>query len=239
MKKIISLLTVCLCFFNICVSAASLADMTEKIMNYYNEEITDDISGINKLQNRRNIHNPLLISSAVKSGVIITRNGLVNEDGTDYTPLINGLIKRYINNDNFRFVAGKKVDLLRNKNVVFDKNTFFVTENSSEDDLNYTDTYTCVTDRENKALFVWKAIDVVQPSIYRVKLYWLEADELVATEMYRKEFDLWIKKSGDFCSLDSSQISVSQDFIINNLDRYVYVFADDYGDNIVVKGISD
>lgn len=239
MKKLISLLTVCMCLLSINVNAASLTDMTEKLMDYFKVEVSEDVSGIDKLQNRRNIKNPALISAAINNDIIIAKNGLVNENGTDYTPLTDGLIKRYVNDNNYRFVSGIQVDLLRNKNVKFDENTFFVTENSEEADLNYTDIYTCVVDKNNTALFVWKAGDVVQPALYRVKMYWMEAGELIVTQIYRKEFDLWIKESRDqFYSLDSSQISVSQDFVLQNLDKYLYVFADNYGGNIVVKGIS-
>lgn len=239
MKKLISLLTVCMCLLSINVNAASLTDMTEKLMDYFKVEVSEDVSGIDKLQNRRNIKNPALISAAINNDIIIAKNGLVNENGTDYTPLTDGLIKRYVNDNNYRFVSGIQVDLLRNKKVKFDENTFFVTENSEEADLNYTDIYTCVVDKNNTALFVWKAGDVVQPALYRVKMYWMEAGELIVTQIYRKEFDLWIKESRDqFYSLDSSQISVSQDFVLQNLDKYLYVFADNYGGNIVVKGIS-
>lgn len=239
MKKILSILTVCFLSLSINVSAANLSEMTEKLMNYYKIEVSEDLSGIGKLQNRRNIKNPALISTAINNDIIIARNGLVNENGTDYTPLTDGLIKRYINDENYKFLSGKKVDLIHNQGVRFDKNTFFVTENSVEDDLNFNDIYTCVVDRENTALFVWKAGDVVKPDVYKVKLYWLEPDEVIVTEIYRKEFDLWIKESkNQFYSLNSSQISVSQNFIMENLDKYVYVFADSYGKNITVKGIS-
>lgn len=239
MKKLISILTVFTCLLSIRVNAADFTDMTEKLMDYFKIEVSEDVSGINMLQNRRNIKKPELMSTAIKNGIIIAKNGLVNENGMDYTALTDGLIKRYINNENYKFVSGTRVDLVRNKNVKFDEKTFFVTENFSQSDLNYTDVYTCITDRENNAIFVWKSGDVIQPAIYKVKMYWLEKDELIVTEIYKKEFDLWIKESKErFYSIDSSQISVNQDFILENLDGYVYVFADNYGGKIKVKGIS-
>ena len=236
MKKIICILTVCLCILNTSVSAASLEDMTKKVMDCFEIEITGDTSGINKLQNRRSIKNPALVSAAINNGIIVARDGLVNEAGKDYTPLINGLIKKYIKDDNYKFVSGKQVDLLRNKKVVFNDDTVFITEA----DLNYTDIYTCVADKDNVAIFVWKAADIKQPSLYRVKMYWMEEDELIVTEVYRREYDLWLKESKDeFYSFDVSQINLSEEFILKNLDKYIYVFADDYGENVAVWGISD
>ncbi len=240
MKRLISIMTVCICLFVTNVNAASLSDMTKKVMDYHKIEVENDFSGIDRLQNRRTVKNPVLISTAIKNGVLIAKNGLVNEDGTDYTPLINGLIKRYVNNSSYKFVSGMYVDLTRNKKIVFNDDTFFVTENSTQSDLNYKDLYTCIVNRENTALFVWSSTDIVQPAIYRAKLYWIEGSEMVVTNVYRKEFDLWLKEnSGGFYTLDSSGINVSQDFILKNLDKYVYVFADNYGGKITVKGISE
>lgn len=240
MKKLIGILAVWMCVFNLNVSASGLSDITQKLLEYYKIEVTDDVSGVSRLQNRRNLKNPQLISTAINNGIIVAKNGLVDEHGTDYTPITDGLIKRYINSNQHKFVSGKQVDLLRNQNISFTKDTFFVTPNQRADDLDYKDIYTCVTDRENRALFVWKAGEVIQPAIYRVKLYWLEGGELVVSEIYRKGYDSWIKesKTETLYTLDASQISVSDNFVMNNLDKYVYVFADNYGGNIIVKGIS-
>lgn len=239
MKKIIGILAVCMMLCSVNVSAMNFTEMTEKLVKHYDVKVTDDVSGISKLQNRRNIKNPSLISAAINSGIIVARNGLVNENGTDFTPLTDGIIKRYIKDEKYKFVSGLKADLLRNQGVIFNKNTFFVTENSKESDLSYTDIYTCVVDKSNNALFVWKAGKVVKPAIYKVKLYWLEEDEMIVTDIYRKEFDLWIKESkNQFYSLDSSQIGLSQDFIMKNLDQYIYIFADSYGENIKIWGVS-
>ncbi len=236
MKKIICILTVCMCVLNTPVSGASLGDMTKRVMDCFKIEITDDTSGINKLQNRRSIKNPALISAAINNCVIIARDGLVDEAGTDYTPLTNGLIKKYINDDNYRFVSGRQVDLVRNKNIVFNDDTMLITDT----ELNYTDIYTCVVNKDNVAIFVWKAADVKQPSLYKLKMYWIEGDELVVTEVYRKEYNLWLKESkNEFYSFDVSLINVNEEFIMKNLDKYIYVFADNYGGNIIIRGISD
>ena len=239
MKRIISIFTVCMLLCNVNVSAMSLSEMTEKLMEYYKIELSEDTSAINKLQNRRNVKNPKLVSTAMNNGIIVARNGLVNENGTDFEVITDGLIRRYVNDENYKFLSGIKVDLLRNQGVKFDENTFFVTENSNEADIDFKNVYTCVVNRENTALFVWKSGDVVKPAVYRVKLYWVEKDEMIVSEIYRKEFDLWIRESkNQLYSLDCSQIAVSRDFIMENLDKYVYVFADSYGGNIKVKGIS-
>ncbi len=235
MKKLICILTVCLCVMNMCVNATSLEKMAIKVMDYFKIEVTGDTSGILKLQNRRSISNPTLISAAINNDIIVARDGLVNDKGTDYEPLINGLIKKYINDDNHRFVSGTQVDLMRNKNIVFKNDTVFITKT----ELNYTDIYTCVVNKDNQAVFVWEAVDIRQPSLYKVKMYWIEDDELIVTQVYRKEYDQWIKESRDgFYSFDISQKDVGEKFIMDNLDQYVYVFADDYGDKVVVKGIA-
>ena len=115
MKKIISVFIVCMLLCGINVGAMNFSDMTEKLVKYYKVEVTEDISGISKLQNRKNLKNPKLISAAIKNGIIVVKDGLVNEDGTDFTPLTDGIIKRYINNDNYIFLSGTAAELKANK----------------------------------------------------------------------------------------------------------------------------
>ncbi len=238
MKKIISILTVCMLLCSVNVSAMDLTEMTEKLVKYYDVKVTEDVSGISKLQNRRNIKNPKLISAAIKNGIIVARNGLVNETDTDFTPLTDGIIKRYINDDNYIFVAGT-VEELENKNLIFDKNTFYVTEKGRLSDIKTADICTCVADRDGNILFAWKSVDIVQPALYKVKLYWAEENMMIVTEAHRKEYDLWIDEStGSYIEFDSSQVGISKDFVMQNLDKYIYVFADNYGGNVKVKGVS-
>ncbi len=241
MKKVIIILTVVMCLFSINVNAVNLAEMTEIFMKQNKIPYEDDdLSGISTLQNRKNIKNPQLISSAIKNGILVAKNGLVNENATEYTPLTDALIKKYIIDSEYRFITGGYVELERNKKISFNDDTFYVTENTGKKDLNYTDTYTCIVNRDNDAVFVWKTTDIMHPALYRVKLYWAESQELIVTEIYQKQFDLWIRQRVDnFLALDASQVSISEDFILKNLDEYVYVFADDYGEKIVVKGIAE
>lgn len=240
MKKIIVLLTLLIFTFSINVSASGFVKLTEKLLEIHNIEITDDLSGINRLQNRRNIKNPKVISAAIKSGVMVAKNGVVNEESTDFSSLTDGLIKKYVNDDSVKFVSGSREELVGNYNLVFYDKTVFVTENQSLDDINYTDIYTCIADSSDKIIFIWKAGNIIQPAVYKVKLYWLESAELYASEVYKKNYDSWIKENfkDNFAVLDASYISVDEDFVLKNLDKYIYVFADSYDGKIVVKGIS-
>ena len=129
MKKIISIFIVCILLCGVNVSAMSFSDMTKRLVEYYKVDITDDVSGINKLQNRKNLENPKLISAAIKSGIIVAKDGLVNELGTDFTPLTNGIIKRYINDDNYIFLSGNAAELKANKNIKMYEDAFFITVN--------------------------------------------------------------------------------------------------------------
>ena len=239
MKKIIALLTLCLCIVTNTAYAKTLVDITKVLLEKNGVEVTEDVSGINRLQNRRSLKNPAIISAAIKSGVIVAKKGIVIEDGTDFTPLTDALVKKYITDNQFKIVSGKQVDLLRNQNIIFNENTFFVTENQSVTDLNYTDVYTCIINRGNKAFYVWKATEVVQPTLYRGKLYWAEDGEIILSTLYRKGFDSWIKESkiDSLLSLDGSEVGISEDFIMKNLDKEIYIFADNYGGEIKVKGI--
>ncbi len=238
MKKIICILIVCILLLSINVSAMDLTEMTEKLLKYYDVKVTEDVSGISKLQNRRNLKNPGLISAAIKNGIIVSRSGIVNETGTDFTPLTDGIIKRYINDDNYMFVCGTAEEL-KNKNIVFDKDTFYVTEKGRQSDIKTAEICTCVADKDGKALFVWKPGEIVQPALYKVKLYWAEGKQMIVSDIYRKEYDSWINEStGSYIELDSSNIGLSTGFVMQNLDKYIYVFADSYGGNIKVMGIS-
>ena len=238
MKKIISILTVCMLLCSVNVSAMDFTEMTEKLVEHFDVKVTDDVSGINKLQNRRNIKNPKLISAAIKSGIIVSRNGLVNETGTDFASLTDGIIKRYINDDNYIFVSGT-LDDLKAKNMVFDKNTFYITEKGRQSDIKTAQICTCVADKDGNVLFAWEAGEVVQPALYKAKLYWAEDGQLIVTELYRKEYSFWINENtGSYIELDCSQVGISKDFVMQNLDKYIYVFADNFDGNIKVKGIS-
>lgn len=240
MKKIIILVTLLIFTFSINVNASDFVKLTEKLLKYHNIEVTDDVSGINYLQNRRNIKNPEIISAAIKSGVIVAKNGIVNENGEDFSPVTDGLIKRYINDSNYIFISGSYENLKETYNLQFYDKTVYVTENQSVKDINNSDIYTCVVDSTNKVNFIWKAGEIIQPAIYKVKLYWLEGAQLYASQVYRKDYGLWERENIDdnFTMLDASDISVSEGFILENLDKYIYIFADSYGGKIVIKGIS-
>ena len=240
MKKIISVFIVCMLLCGINVGAMNFSDMTEKHVKYYKVEVTEDISGISKLQNRKNLKNPKLISAAIKNGIIVVKDGLVNEDGTDFTPLTDGIIKRYINNDNYIFLSGTAAELKANKNIKMYEDAFFITVNGKLSDFSSSDIVTCVVDKSGKALFVWKGGNIISPSLYKVKLYWAEADELIATNVYRKEYGAWIDESkGLFTTFDSSRVGITKDFVMKNLDNYIYIFADNYGEKIKIMGVSD
>ena len=222
------------------VNAMDFNDMTKKLMIHYNVGVTDDVSGINKLQNRKNLKNPKLISAAIKSGIIVAKDGIVNEKGTDFTPLTNGIIKRYINDDNYIFLSGTVEDLKANKNIKIDRDTFCITPNGKLSDISASDVATCVVDKNGKVIFIWKSADVTAPALYKVKFYWAEADELIATNVYRKEYVDWIDESkSTFRTFDISSVGVTKDFVMKNLDKYIYVFADNCGETIKVMGISE
>lgn len=240
MKKIITVLTFLIFALITNVSASGFMELTETLLKYHNIEATNDLSGISRLQNRRNLKNPEIISAAINGGVMVAKAGIVNEEGNDLSPLTDGLIKRYINDDSCLFVSGKREALIRSHNLAFFSKTVFVTENQSIEDINYNDVYTCITDKANRIMFIWKAGEIVQPSMYKVKLYWLENSELYASEVYRKGYGTWIKESvdGTFAVFDASDVSISENFVLENLDKYVYIFADNYGGKVVVKGIS-
>ena len=238
MKKIITVLMVCMLVGNINVSAVNFTDVTKKLVSHFNVQVTDDLSGISKLQNRKNLTNPKLISAAIKSGVVVARNGLIDEDGKDFTPLTDGIIKRYINDDNYIFVAGT-IDELKKKNIKLDSSAFYITENGKNTDISSEELCTCVADKNGKVIFAWKSGDVVSPALYKVKLYWAESGEIIVTNIYRKEYALWIDETTDsFRTLDGTQVGITKEFVMENLDKYIYVFADNYGGNIRVKGIS-
>ena len=240
MKKIISIFIVCMLICSTSVSAMDFTDMTKKLVDYFNVKVTDDVSGINKLQNRKNIKNPKLISAAIKNGVIVAKSGLVNEVGTDFTPLTDGIIKRYINDDNYIFLSGALEDLKVNKSIKTFKDTFYITKNGKQSDFDSADKVTCVVDKAGRVLFMWKATSITAPVIYKVKLYWAESNKLIATNVYRKEYGAWIDETkGSFTTFNSSKVGLTKDFVMNNLDNTIYIFADSKGENIVIQGISD
>lgn len=217
--------------------AGTLKDVLLTVMERQGVEITDDETYVNKLQNRNNIVYKNIVSTAIKNGLLVAKNRLVDLDGNDFTPLTDAVSKKCLKDDDLRFVCGTIPELEKTEHPVFFGETFYVTENMSKDDLNQTDLYTCVVNAKNEVLYVWKAGEIKRPCLYRATLYWAEEGKLIVKNLERKAFRFWIAEESGYSEIPvKNNICVDENFILYNLDSTVYFLADSYG-GIEIYGI--
>ena len=239
MKNLKRMICIFFTIFALCSQtayASTLKDALLTAMEKSGIEITDDETYADKLQNRRNIVYKNIVSTAIKNGFLVPKNGLINLDGTDFTPLTDAIAKKCLKNDDLRFICGSVTQLEKTEHPVFSDGTFYITENMSREDLNQTDLYTCVINAKNEVLYVWKAGEIKKPCLYRATLYWAEDQKLIVKNLERKAFRFWMPEEKGFSEIPVKNICIDENFVLYNLDSTVYFLADSYG-GIEIYGI--
>lgn len=238
MKKIICVFCVLLGILCTNVSAATLEDAVRKVTEILDIKAENDTSYADKLHNRLEIKDKKLANSAIKNKIVICKNNVLNFNGNDFSPLTNGLIYRYVREGYCSVLSGTFEDLERVKKVDFNDETFYITPNFSYSDITKSTIYTCIVGMDNKAKFVWADGKIKQPAIYRAKLYWADENLLVATDLEKRIFGNWFSEGhGGFVEFDATELNVDRNFVLENLDKPVYLFADNYGGKYTVYGI--
>ena len=238
MKKTICIFCIFLAFFSVDVSASTLGEALKMVMERLEIEASDDTSYADTLQNRLKITEKSVISTAIKNKLLISKNNVINLDGTDFTPLINGIVYRTAADDRYKIITGTLYTLEKVNHVVFSDETVYVTPELSRDDLNRQDVYTCVVTSDNMAEYVWIASEFIQPSMYRAKLYWADDNIMIVTGLERKAFRFWIAENTvEYTEFDMTNVRVDKQFVLNNLDCTVYIFADYRNGKYITYGI--
>ena len=218
------------------VHADTVAETTGRVMSRFNIPIVDD--DVDNLQFYKNHglvdaqYKPLL-SSAVKAGVLIPTDGILTPESEDLLPVKNGIINFGLRNQHVKFTAGKFADNRIGDSVV-NKDTVRV------DALTEGELYTALVDRDNNVIAVWKPTELIQPTLYRGRLYVKAGDMMVVYATERKAFDMWIveeirsstNRTDQFVEVDltGTTIGLTDDEDVNEMymDEFVYFVADGY-----------
>lgn len=236
MKKVIAMLALSLAVSITAYGDATLGDAIRKLVIDNGITLNDNTSCLDKLQNRRFIKDKKIISAAHRNGFLLINNKILDVDGTDMSPLINGIIKKCVADDKYLIVTGNMETILDEYGAYTDNKTFFITKSLSKNDMSENELYTCVIKGDKHIDYLWNASEIKQPSVYRARLYWAEGNEIIVSKLEKKSYDSWHEVNKGVSVLDADDGIIKEDFVINHLDKTIYMLADDYA-GIRIKGI--
>ena len=238
MKKFICVFCIIFVFFSNLVSAKTLNDAIKMMMETQKIEVKDSTIYADRLQNRNEISEKSLISSAIENRVVIAKNNVLNVNGSDFSPVTDAVVRRVVSDIRYGVVSGNLSTLEKANHVHFSDETIYLTPNFSRKDLNSETLYTCVINADNGAEYVWVAGEFRQPSIYRARLYWADENAMVVTKLERKAFRFWMmENTSSYTEFDTNNLKIDRQFILDNLDQTVYIFADYRDGKYIAYGI--
>ena len=238
MRKFICVFCIIFVFFGNLVSAKTLNDAIKMMMEVQKIEVKDSTIYADRLQNRNEISEKALISSAIENRVVIAENNVLNVNGSDFSPVTDAILRRVVSDIRYSVVSGNLETLEKINHVHFSDETIYLTPNFSRKDLDSETLYTCVIDGENRVNYVWIASEFRQPTIYRATLYWADENAMVVTKLERKAFRFWLmENTSSYTEFDTSNLKIDRQFILDNLDKTVYIFADYRDEKYIAYGI--
>ncbi|MBR0276857.1 MAG: hypothetical protein IJQ50_00130 [Clostridia bacterium] len=234
MKKILFFIALCFAF-SITANASPFENAVEMVMEKFGCQITDDVSEINYLHNREKIKNKKLIASAMRNNLILFKGYVLDTESENYEPLANGIISKALYDDNCKLLTGTLADLETKNQVVFTDDTVYLIQNLSRKGLNYNDLYCCAVNLKNEVLYIWIAGEIKHPAIYRAKLFWAEDKCMILKELKCKVLKYWMDVNlNEYTEVYVDGNLYDKQFILNNIDKEIYLLADDYGGNIKI-----
>jgi len=219
-------------FISLCTTnaeAVTVAEMTRQVMDRFNVGVSDDISVLRLYKNHGLIddsYKPLL-ASAIRAGLLVPSDMILEPESDDLTSVKNGLINFGLRNENLRLVAGR-YEAFRVGGAVINPDTTLHIDEVAEGEI-----FTALTDRQNNALAVWKPSGVILPTLYRAKMYIKHENMMVVYNIERLSFNMWLPVSlGEFVEVDLTGTSkgAASDDVINTefLDETVYYVGEGF-----------
>lgn len=223
MKKIL-LLVILLLAVPLCASAKTVREATEEVINFFNIPESQDKSVLFKCKNYRFIDeaDKPMVMTALKGGVLIPKNGVLNLDSEDLSPLINGVTSYAIKSGKYKVVTEKYNGTVDMAEITED--TYKMCE------LKSGEYYTAVIE-SNKCVVVMPMGDLLRPVLYKAKLYIADNGGASFYDVYRYSMGQWIKANFDERLLIGEYSGFTLDCDMLNqqyIDKTMYIYADSF-----------
>lgn len=223
MKKLLFLLLLIL-IVPVSANAKTVREAAAEVVQAFNIEESNDRTVLFKCKNYRFIaeEDIPLVMTAIKAGVLIPKNGVLDLDSEDLSPVINGVTSYAIKNGKYKVVTdvyNGTIDMA----AVTDA-TYKMCE------LKSNETYTAVIEN-NKCVAVMPMGDIKKPVLYKAKLYIADIGGASFYDVYRYSMGQWIKANLDNRLLIGEYVGFNLDSELLNgqyLDNTIYLYADSF-----------
>ena len=232
MKKLI-LLCAFVLFFSISAEAKTVREGTKEVLNHLKIEESANTSAIRKCKNYASINEDdvPLAATAIEAGVLIPKNGVLNMDSDDLTPLINGLTSYGIKTG-YKVVTGKfNKDEIEKTPVTED--TFLLCE------LIKGEEYTALI-RNNKCEIVMPVGEIKKPVLYTGRIFIAQGNVISFDNVQRYSMGMWMDAGLNGRLLFGTPVGFSiSDYEINTkyIDKTVFFYADASEDTVKIYGM--
>ncbi|MBO7208718.1 MAG: hypothetical protein J6V58_03160 [Clostridia bacterium] len=223
MKKLL-LMVILLLAVPLCASAKTVREATTEVISAFDIPASQDSGVLFKCKNYRLIDeaDKPLVMTALKGGVLIPENGVLNLDSEDLSPLINGVTSYAIKSGKYKVVTEKYNGTIDMAEIT--DNTYKMCE------LKSGEYYTAVIEN-NQCVAVMPMGDLLRPVLYKAKLFIAESGGASFYDVYRYSMGQWIKANFDDRLLIGEYNGFSIDSNLLNeqyIDKTMYIYADSF-----------
>lgn len=223
MKKLL-LMVILLLAVPICASAKTVREATLEVISAFDIPASQDAKVLSKCKNYRLIDeaDKPLVMTALKGGVLIPKNGVLNLDSEDLSPLINGVTSYAIKSGKYKVVTEKYNGTIDMAEITDD--TYKMCE------LKSGEYYTAVIEN-NICVAVMPTGDLIRPVLYKAKLFIADNGGASFYDVYRYSMGQWIKANFDDRLLIGEYSGFNLDCDMLNqqyIDKTMYIYADSF-----------
>lgn len=233
MKKFV-LLCACIMCMTVTVQAKTVRTATEEALEFFKIQQSENSAAIRKCRNYASIaeDDVLLAQTALDAGILVLKNGVLNMDSEDLTPIINGITSYGIKSGEYKVVTAVYQNGEIDKAPVTDE-TFLLSPIASGNE------YTALI-KNNKCAAVFEPGDIKNPVLYKGRLYIADGNDICFDNVQRYSLGKWINvdTKGRLMIGQTVGFSVSADDInANYLDKTVYFYADATDETVKIYGM--
>ncbi len=221
MKKLILLLTI-LISMTVCVEAKTVREAAAEAVSFFGIAEGQTPDAIKKCKNYRLIaeEDVAPAATAIGAGLLIPKNGVLNMDSEDLTPVINGITSYGIKNG-YKVVTDVYANGEIDKASVTDE-TLTLTELESGTE------YTALIKR-NKCVAVMPLGDLKKPVLYKARVFISDGNIISFDNVMRYSLGQWMDAGQNGRLLFGTFDGTTADVINTQyMDKTVYFYADAY-----------
>jgi len=223
MKKLILLLTI-LISMTVCVEAKTVRKAAAEAVGFFGIVEGQTPEAIYKCKNYRLVAEEDVVpaATAIGAGLLIPKNGVLDMDSEDLTPVINGITSYGIRNG-YKVVTDVFANGEIDRAAVTDE-TFTLTELSSGEQ------YTALI-KYNKCVAVLPLGDLKKPVLYKARMYVADGNTISFDSVMRYSLGQWMDAglNGRLLFGQPHGFEISADILNTQyMDKTVYFYADAY-----------